>query len=583
MNGVMAMRECLLHFFCALILSIILCSCSSNTDRFSSDDMPNSISSIFNSSEHKQLSESLFLLEEATGYGIIDSAGHIILQPIYCWINDFSEGIAYIGIDETSVGGVDEQGKILFQLQPEYSNAIYGEFHHGISMITYSISPISEKFCIIDTHGEYVLPLEYNYMSSWTIEGYSIVEHENGSCGIINDYGKFVVELGEYDTIASYSNGYYPASQNGFYGYIDIQGNIVIPFEYDYALPFYDEYAKVYRDNKFGVINKNNYLTLPLNYDYVDTIIDHYVLAYPLYMQIQSNEQGKEDSYTIFTYSIFDMENQKEIYNSQIPIGNAKQEINLENLLFGDEHGQMYYRSLNMKDYSTKMYDFDSSSTITYQPIDFGKALNNSLIKQAIDVIEVIDLLDNLNVFSLVSIEESSFPKDIKEAPPLQIFCSATPPSYLRAMERTNYDIEYCINMLHWNNIKYEETDVFSQNSMANLYVSPPKVEYEPELGICLSDYIVNLKEYPPSKIHAVQYVLYPIGDGQYTKKESAEIEVRQSKEEPGYYVFNIETLVQKYNIDTPVLYGVSVFVTWGNNSCEYAFLQMPITVVEPD
>ena len=57
------------------------------------------------------------------------------------------------------------------------------------------------------------------------------------------------------------------------WGFIDNEGNTVIPFIYDYAERFYGDYAVVSKDGKYGVINRNNEIVVPFTYDHMYTHI----------------------------------------------------------------------------------------------------------------------------------------------------------------------------------------------------------------------------------------------------------------------------------------------------------------------
>ena len=50
------------------------------------------------------------------------------------------------------------------------------------------------------------------------------------------------------------------------WGFIDKDGNTVIPFEYDFAERFYGDYAVVSKDEKYGIINRNNEIIVPFSY-----------------------------------------------------------------------------------------------------------------------------------------------------------------------------------------------------------------------------------------------------------------------------------------------------------------------------
>jgi len=65
-----------------------------------------------------------------------------------------------------------------------------------------------------------------------------------------------------------------PARNNQRFGYIDLNGDCVVGFDYDYAGFFRDGYAVVGINNKFGCIDLSGNLALSINHDEVVTSCD---------------------------------------------------------------------------------------------------------------------------------------------------------------------------------------------------------------------------------------------------------------------------------------------------------------------
>ena len=59
---------------------------------------------------------------------------------------------------------------------------------------------------------------------------------------------------------------------NNKFGFVDQQGNLIIPCEYDKVFPFKGKFAKVVIDDKFGYINKNNDELIPCKYAELDEL-----------------------------------------------------------------------------------------------------------------------------------------------------------------------------------------------------------------------------------------------------------------------------------------------------------------------
>ena len=66
---------------------------------------------------------------------------------------------------------------------------------------------------------------------------------------------------------ADFNNGLGRVEENGKYGFIDEQGNVVIPFQFSHAYVFVDGMAFVAKDSRFGAINKKGEEVIPFIYD----------------------------------------------------------------------------------------------------------------------------------------------------------------------------------------------------------------------------------------------------------------------------------------------------------------------------
>ena len=84
-------------------------------------------------------------------------------------------------------------------------------------------------------------------------DGLASVELDE-KCGYINSNGEVVIPL-EYETAMSFSEGLAAVTKKDKFGYINKENVVVIPFEYDAATAFIDGEAKVKKDGKWGTIS----------------------------------------------------------------------------------------------------------------------------------------------------------------------------------------------------------------------------------------------------------------------------------------------------------------------------------------
>ena len=95
-------------------------------------------------------------IDQATGkYGFIDSKGNQIVGPIYDFVNNFSNGMAKVGMRDTTgnntprIGFIDSTGKEIISLQ--YFEA--DDFSNGFALVKDSLGS-----CYINKRGDRILP-----------------------------------------------------------------------------------------------------------------------------------------------------------------------------------------------------------------------------------------------------------------------------------------------------------------------------------------------------------------------------------------------------------------------------------------
>lgn len=144
----------------------------------------------------------LYLIHESSGWGLIDAAGKIVLEPRF----------------EQVAGRPSRTG-----LQgPALKELVLDQIGRA--------EPVSDR----------LIPIRLG-----------------GKAGFASRDGK-LLELGSYDSIAPRASGdRFSVSKNGRFGYVDTAGEIVIPLEYEAARPFQGGYAFVMRAGKWGVVDPN--------------------------------------------------------------------------------------------------------------------------------------------------------------------------------------------------------------------------------------------------------------------------------------------------------------------------------------
>ena len=269
-------------------------------------------------------------------FGVIDCGGKIIIPPAYDYLDMFgnlSITVAQVG---NNYGIINDNFEVVAPFEYDY---IYS-FNDNTSTVAYK----DGFFGIISTDGTPISDFKYTYMEDFK-GGLALAF--DGGYGYINHNGEEVIETihsdvrqgttlsiflqyngkwalyapnGEnmtgfiYTNVGSFANGLSPVSQIGEdgekYGYINDNGDMIIPCIYDSALEFKYGKAVVKKGNYSGIINIEGEPIIPFVYTGFNSSYDYNVIA-------AANEEGKwglisfkNEKLCDFKYDyIFDFEN----------------------------------------------------------------------------------------------------------------------------------------------------------------------------------------------------------------------------------------------------------------------------------
>lgn len=106
--------------------------------------------------------------------------------------------------------------------------------------------------------------MEYDEVAP-VIEGMAAVEKRD-RWGYVDVNGDLVIEC-QYDDAENFSEGLAAVENDqDLYGYIDKTGKVVIPFQFDDAKDFHEGLAAVEKDKQWGYITKAGILVIPYQY-----------------------------------------------------------------------------------------------------------------------------------------------------------------------------------------------------------------------------------------------------------------------------------------------------------------------------
>ena len=235
--------------------------------------------------EQREPGDLFVILDDAGRYGFIDETGKVVIKPQFLWADGFENGYAEVYACGRSAY-VDKAGHVFSfdpgsrELRPRKVGKKYGfatasgqlripALYDEARSFSDGLAAVREggKWGFIDESGKYALPP--TFMDAYFFwDGLGSVKLESDQDVWIDKHGKIVVK--GYDIAQVPSEGRLGASQNGRYGYLDYQGNLVIPLLYDTAREFREGLAPVMKNKKWGFVDYRGNVAIPLEYDSVD-------------------------------------------------------------------------------------------------------------------------------------------------------------------------------------------------------------------------------------------------------------------------------------------------------------------------
>lgn len=178
-------------------------------------------------------------------FGYIDTSGNTIISPIYALGMPFQDGLACVQDDNKLWGFINKKGA--WVVKPTLKEfAIYAD----------GLYPIYRNYSygFADTTGAVKIPAVYDRAYPFRDSlAYVYSEESDGFTNIrrgkfIDTQGKQAI-AGTFSRSIGFSEGLAATEKDGKWGFIDRQGNIVIPFQYNLAGDFSGPLAPIYVGN----------------------------------------------------------------------------------------------------------------------------------------------------------------------------------------------------------------------------------------------------------------------------------------------------------------------------------------------
>ncbi len=199
--------------------------------------------------------DGLAMVQAATGKcGYIDRFGRYEIEPVYDWACPFSEGIALVRV-AGKYGYITKNGTFLVEPRYEHANS-YSEGHAGV----YD----GDRWYVLNRSGAIAFG-PFGSAGEFR-EGVANVWHEGGEALLRSD-GTIVSPRG-VDWLSQYfSCGRIEFSRSDKYGYLDRDGNVVIPPMYDEASFFQEGLAGVKLNGRWGYIDTSGAMVIEPRFD----------------------------------------------------------------------------------------------------------------------------------------------------------------------------------------------------------------------------------------------------------------------------------------------------------------------------
>lgn len=208
-------------------------------------------------------------------YGIIDGKGKVLLKTEYDQINIQDKGLVMCQTwnkEKTSLSWVlyDSKNNKLTNL-PSSHNIKYRAFLNGYSLV--SESPKQHYF--INKEGTKCSP-DYEWVGERS-EGYYVVK-KDGKLGVVDSLTNIKLPC-EYEEGGNViGEGLWNTMKDDEWGFLDVNGQEVIPFEYEFTRPFYKGHAYigdlVNGAVCFGLIDRNSQLVVPIRWSNILYTVD---------------------------------------------------------------------------------------------------------------------------------------------------------------------------------------------------------------------------------------------------------------------------------------------------------------------
>lgn len=238
-------------------------------------------------------------------WGFIDKYGDFVIDTKFRFVNDFSEGIAFVCENNEPLKAINPKGETLFILEgisavskfneglaafqksrrygflnskgdieiiPQFLMA--GDFSSGLASVQcYDCPDYPDSFGkwgFIDKSGGFIIKPKYSRVFDFTTEG--TIASLDGDYYLINKIGTELLLEG-VEEVHPFFGGLARFKKNGKYGFINSSGKESIPPIFKFAKDFRGKYAVVSVDgNEWGIIDLTGKMVVSPTFDKISSV-----------------------------------------------------------------------------------------------------------------------------------------------------------------------------------------------------------------------------------------------------------------------------------------------------------------------
>ena len=186
---------------------------------------------------------------EKGNYGFISKEG-FLFKASFQWISDFNNEKKAVFKLNNKYGLINSIGKII--LEPLYDQIIQTDYSVYIILKENNYGFFSSDSCFLS-------PIDLNYLKEKPNEFYTngklLKFLKKDEQALVNENGFFLINFGLYNEVYFPSNERIRVKKKNLYGYLDTKFKISIPFKYDHADDFIDSIALVNLKDDYLMIN----------------------------------------------------------------------------------------------------------------------------------------------------------------------------------------------------------------------------------------------------------------------------------------------------------------------------------------